>query len=156
MRLLAPLFFMLLLWLLDIAVRSDNAAVSSFDNNPNPSVDPVDPIPSCSKDVFLKEPCYDFIFSPNTSEIARSIADSMRLNNPGREIPEENVKSFLSISDANEWMLRNPAQSQGGVHFLYDANAPGNIPEVLDATSDIGEHCFCCSYLIILPSISYI
>lgn len=130
---------MLLLWLLDIAVRSDNSAISAFENNPDPSVDPVEGIPSCTNDIFIQQPCYDFIYSPNTSATANSIAEAMRMNNPGRSISEDAVLSFASIADANAWLLENPAKASGGVHFLYDANAPGDLGELVDSASNIGR-----------------
>ncbi len=73
-----------------------------------------------------QDPCYDFIFSPNTSAIARSIAEGMRLNNPGRVIDPSAVLGFASISDANTFLDANPERVLGGVHFLLDANTGPN------------------------------
>lgn len=129
LRLLAPLFFMFLLWLLDLAYRSDTATFDAFVNNPDPRVIPVAGIPQCNKDVFMRQDgCWDFIYSPNTSTIAQSIANNMRLNNPGRVISESAVQGFASIADANLFLAANPERVLGGVHFLLDANAPSPPP----------------------------
>jgi hypothetical protein len=128
LRLLAPLFFMLLLWLLNIAIRSDNQAISAFEDNPNPKIDVVGPIPTCDDDSFIIQPCWDFVYSPNTSDIANSIAANMRAYNPGRPISEGSVLGFASIADTNAWMLENPEKTLGAVHFLLDANAPTAVP----------------------------
>jgi hypothetical protein len=82
MRLLAPLFFMFLLWLLDLAVRADNVNISTFTNNPDPAVAPVGPIPACETDTYGRTPCWDFIYSPNNSaavDVSRAAALSARL-----------------------------------------------------------------------------
>lgn len=129
LRLLAPLFFMFLLWLLDLAYRSDTATFDAFVNNPDPRVIPVAGIPQCNKDIFMRQDgCWDFIYSPNTSTIAQSIANNMRLNNPGRVISESAVLGFPSITDANLFLAANPERVLGGVHFLLDANAPSPPP----------------------------
>ena len=120
---------MFLLWLLDIAVRSDTQAFDAFTNNPNPAVTAVPAIPACSNDVFMQPgQCWDFIYSPNTSTIAQSIANNMRLNNPGRVISEDAVRGFGSIAEANSFLSAYPERVLGGVHFLLDANAPSPPP----------------------------
>jgi ABC-type multidrug transport system ATPase subunit len=118
---------MFLLWLLNIAVTSDNAEISAFTNNPTPEIDSYSTIPSCTTDVFLrKDPCWDFIFSPNTSAVAQTIAEGMRLNNPGRVIDPSAVLGFASIEEANSFLTANPERVLGGVHFLLDANTGPN------------------------------
>ena len=117
LRVLSPLVFMFLLWLLDIAFRTDNQNLPAYLDNPSPSTDLPGPIPACGDDVFIKDPCYDFFFSPNTSESARQIVEGIRLNNPGRAIPEQSVIGFESIEAANAYLLANPERVPGGVHF---------------------------------------
>jgi hypothetical protein len=45
LRVFSPLIFMFLLWLLDIAFRTDNQNISAFVNNPDPTVYAVKGIP---------------------------------------------------------------------------------------------------------------
>ena len=123
MRILSPLFFMFLLWLLDLAFRSNNANISSYEDLKSPEVFQVGGVPSCADDVFIESPCWDFVYSPNTSEVANRIVDAMRKNNPGREIPRESVLGFASIDDANAFLGANPEKTPGGVHFLFDENS---------------------------------
>jgi len=129
LRLLAPLFFMFLLWLLNIAVTSDNSEISAFVDTPTPETVSYNSIPACASDSFIRnDPCWDFIYSPNTSAVAQSIAEGMRLNNPGRLIDPTAVLGFASIADANNFLEENPERVLGGVHFLLDANSGPNAP----------------------------
>ena len=132
LRVLSPLVFMFLLWLLDIAFRTDNQNLPAYLDNPSPSTDLPGPIPACGDDVFIKDPCYDFFFSPNTSESARQIVEGIRLNNPGRAIPEQSVIGFESIEAANAYLLANPERVPGGVHFLVDDPAAGAASDSVD------------------------
>jgi ABC-type multidrug transport system ATPase subunit len=118
---------MFLLWLLNIAVTSDNTEISAFVNTPNPEITSYNSIPSCMTDSFVRnDPCWDFIYSPNTSVIAQSIANGMRLNNPGRVIDPSAILGFTSIAEANTFLAANPERVLGGVHFLLDANTGPN------------------------------
>lgn len=58
---------MFLLWLINIAVRRDNAHIQFIDSNPDPEPVPVNPIPDCASDMFARLPCWDFFYSPNNS-----------------------------------------------------------------------------------------
>jgi len=120
---------MFLLWLLNIAVTSDNDQISVFVDNPTPETSSYNSIPACATDSFIRnDPCWDFIYSPNTSAVAQSIAEGMRLNNPGRVIDPTAVLGFASIADANRFLEANPERVLGGVHFILDANTGPNAP----------------------------
>lgn len=122
LRILSPFFFMFLLWLLNIAIQSNNVAYSAVTNVPNPSPSEVAGFPSCTSNAYiLPNPCWDFFYTPNTSAVATSIATNMRTNNPGRPIPLDRVLSFASIDEANAWLYANPQRVIGGVHFLMSA-----------------------------------
>lgn len=120
LRVFSPLVFMFLLWLLDIAFRTDNQNISAFTENTNPTVYPAGGVPSCADDMFINSPCWDFLYSPNTSAVAREIVDNMRKNNPSRPISEDSVIGFRSIDEANEFLRTNIEKVPGGVHFLFD------------------------------------
>ncbi len=138
LRVLSPLVFMFLLWMLDIAFRTDNQNLSAYLDNPSPAVDLPGPIPACGEDVFINDPCYDFLFSPNTSEVAREIVENIRLKNPGRAIPEGSVIGFESMEAANAYLASNPERVPGGVHFLLDdAAASDSIDFVLVSNTTV-------------------
>jgi hypothetical protein len=123
LRLAAPLFFMALLWLLDLAVRATAPGLSTFENLPTPAVDAIGPIPPCADDFFARSPCYDFFYTPADSARAAALADAVRARNPGRPIPPEAVLSFATIVDANAWLLANPEAVAAGFHVLESADA---------------------------------
>jgi len=120
LRIFSPLVFMFLLWLLDIAFRTDNQNISAFSENTDPTVYPAGGVPSCADDMFINSPCWDFLYSPNTSAVAREIVDNMRKNNPSRPISEDSVIGFRSIDESNEFLRNNIEKVLGGVHFLFD------------------------------------
>ena len=168
LRIFSPLVFMFLLWLLDIAFRTDNQNLPAYlvgidldgggralarfgacsltlavslaprsffvrQDNPSPAVDPVGGIPACEDDLFINSPCYDFLYSPNTSVVARELVDNIRRNNPGREIGADSVIGFESIEAANDYLKDNIERVPGGVHFLLDdAAAPGAAGSPVD------------------------
>lgn len=123
LRIFSPLIFMFLLWLLDIAFRTDNQNLSAYLNNPTPEVIQAAGIPSCVDDIYINSPCWDFLYSPNTSAVARELVDYIRTNNPGRPISEDSIIGFESIDAANAFLAENPERVLGGVHFLLDETA---------------------------------
>ena len=123
LRIFSPLFFMFLLWLLDLAFRSDNQNIPTFETNTNPRVFPVGGVPSCADDIFINDPCWDFLYSPNTSAVANEIVQNMMANNPGRPISADQVLGFESLDQANQFLKENPEKVNGGVHFLLDQNS---------------------------------
>eukprot|EP00887_Chlorella_sp_A99_P004766 scaffold4.g4766.t1 len=110
LRFLAPLFFMFLLWLVNIAYRADSIVAPYVVENTDPAITQVAPIPSCADDMYVRFPCYDFYWTPNTST---EVVALMRAANPGRPIPADEALGFASIADVNAWMLAHPEQSPG-------------------------------------------
>lgn len=129
LRIFSPLLFMFLLWLLDLAFRTDNQNLPAYLDNQSPEIIQAGGIPSCADDIYINPPCWDFLYSPNTSSVARELVDSIRLNNPGRQIDENSILGFESIDAANAFLADNPERVLGGVHFLFDeGQAPGEAP----------------------------
>jgi len=140
LRILSPLFFMLLLYLVNIAIRTDNPYLDAFVKTTDPQVSQVDPIPACSESSFVKYPCYDFVYSPanNTNPKIDAIVNAIKKNNPGRVIDDDAVLSFPNITATNTWMAEHPEQTMGGLHFIPDlADSPSGIGFVLQSNSTV-------------------
>jgi len=131
LRIFSPLFFMFLLWLLDLAFRTDNQNISAFTTQENPEVFPVGGVPACEDDLYISQPCWDFLYSPNTSEVANTIVRNMMARNPGRPISPERVLGFESIDQSNAYLRENIEKVLGGVHFLVDGDETTGIDYVL-------------------------
>jgi hypothetical protein len=56
---------MLLLFLTNLAIKTDNPYLDYFDELPTPTNEPVTPIPACTEDVYGLDPCIDFFYTPN-------------------------------------------------------------------------------------------
>lgn len=90
-QLFSSLFFIALIFFIQEAVEARYASSSSFKSvaDPKPLVAP--PIPPCEEKFYIKQPCFDFVWSGNGSARIREIARRIRVNNPGRSIPAEKV-----------------------------------------------------------------
>ncbi|KFM23420.1 ABC transporter A family member 2 [Auxenochlorella protothecoides] len=117
LRIIAPLFFMFLLWLINIAVRNDNPYLEYFVDNPDPAVVTVGAIPACATDMYIESPCWDFLYQPNNNSAVEAIVTGIRENNPGRPIPASAVLGFPSMDDVNSWLQNNKEQTLGAYHF---------------------------------------
>lgn len=58
---------MLLLFLVDVAMRADNPLEPYLGTNPAPAVEPVGAIPDCAADLYARTPCYDFLYTPGSN-----------------------------------------------------------------------------------------
>lgn len=77
LRILAPLFFLLLALLIDRALSSQNATDSSNVDVKTPTDNPIQSIPSCHSDLYIAgKNCVELLYSPNTSSIAQ-VCDGM-------------------------------------------------------------------------------
>lgn len=74
-------------------------------------------IPRCEDKFFIRKPCFDFVWSGNSSARMRGIVSAIMHNNPGRVIPLEKVKSFTNPDEVDEWLLGNPMRTPGALHF---------------------------------------
>lgn len=129
---------MLLLYLVNIAIRTDNPYLDAFVQTTDPGVSQVDPIPACSDTSFVKYPCYDFVYSPNDNSKVNATVKAIMENNPGRVIEDNAVLSFPNITAANAWMAEHPEQTMGGLHFITDlADSPSGIGFVLQSNSTV-------------------
>lgn len=67
LRILSPSIFILLVLLLDYAIRADVNASEEFRELRTPKRNAVNEIPKCESDIYIKAPCFDFFYSPSTS-----------------------------------------------------------------------------------------
>lgn len=90
LQLLSPLFFIFLIFAID---KTTSYSSSTADNKSvtNPESFPSPPITPCEKKMFVKIPCYDFVWSGNNSPIFHTIVNSIMANNPGRPVPPTKV-----------------------------------------------------------------
>ncbi len=63
LRVLAPLFFMLLLYLTNVALTADNPKKPYAVSNRDPEVSGAGAIPACESDMYILTPCYDFFWT---------------------------------------------------------------------------------------------
>ena len=58
-------FFMLLLFLVNVAVTVGDPKRPYALSNTNPEVSSVEAIPACDSAIYIRPPCYDFFYTPN-------------------------------------------------------------------------------------------
>ncbi|KAH7282435.1 hypothetical protein KP509_35G030600 [Ceratopteris richardii] len=117
LHLTSSLFFILLIFGVDISLKSRRRTTTAFRDLPDPPAVPVDPILPCESGFFIKSPCYDFIWTTNSSSVIASIVGRIMQTNPGRVIPDSKVIGFKNIEDAEEWLLQNPLRCTGAIHM---------------------------------------
>ncbi|PKA47627.1 ABC transporter A family member 2 [Apostasia shenzhenica] len=118
LQLFSSLFFIFLIFCIDKSVKSRFSFTTAYDNvfDPKEVVSP--PIPSCEEKVYIRKPCFDFVWSGNGSARIRGIVSAIMRNNPGREIPSEKVKSFTTPDAVDVWLLSNPLRCPGALHLV--------------------------------------
>ncbi|KAI3987712.1 hypothetical protein MKX01_028446 [Papaver californicum] len=116
-QLFSPVLFILLLVAVEKLMNSGYMTSTTIDvTDPEPLVIP--PIPPCEKKFYIQLPCYDFAWSGNESPRIQSIVDKIMLNNPGRPIPSNKVKSFKTSDDVDAWLYSEPLHCAAALHFV--------------------------------------
>ncbi|GFP99357.1 ABC transporter a family member 2 [Phtheirospermum japonicum] len=118
LQLFSSLFFILLIFLIQKAIESSYSSSSSFERvtDPQPLVAP--PIPPCEDKFYTRLPCFDFVWSGNSSARITEIVRRIRENNPGRPIPAEKVRAFTTPDETDDWLASNPMYCPGALHFI--------------------------------------
>ncbi|KAK1298423.1 ABC transporter A family member 2 [Acorus calamus] len=118
LQLLSSLFFLFLIFCIQKATQSRFSSTTRYKNvvDPDPLVSP--PIPPCEDKFFVRTPCIDFAWSGNASRRVGGIVSKIMLNNPGRPIPPEKVKSFSTPDEVDAWLESNPMRCPGALHFV--------------------------------------
>ncbi|KAL8042208.1 hypothetical protein ABFX02_09G035200 [Erythranthe guttata] len=122
LQLFSSIFFILLLFFIQKAVESRYGSSSSFQNDADPSPLVAPPIPPCEDKYYTKLPCFDFVWSGSGNARIEEIVRRIRVNNPGRPIPEDRVISFKTRNETDDWLASNPMYCPGALHFI-DRNA---------------------------------
>ncbi|CAH8350693.1 unnamed protein product [Eruca vesicaria subsp. sativa] len=117
LQLFSSFFFILLIFCIQKIMEKsfDSSTAHKTVTDPTALISP--PIPPCEDKFFVKLPCFDFVWSGNHTRRVRDIVDAIRANNPGRPIPVEKVRSFATPDDVDAWLMANPLQTPGALHF---------------------------------------
>jgi hypothetical protein len=63
-RLSAPFLFLLLALLIQKALEADSRRQERFRDSPTAVVMPINPVPSCDKDLYIDKDCFHFFYTP--------------------------------------------------------------------------------------------
>ena len=90
LQLMASFFFVFLVFCAEKAIVSSFKYTTWYDNINDPDYKLVGGILPCEDGYFIRSPCYDFLWSGNSSIIG-GIVKNIMANNPGRVIPDAKV-----------------------------------------------------------------
>ncbi|MEW5309052.1 MAG: hypothetical protein WDW38_000964 [Sanguina aurantia] len=117
LRILAPLFFLLLALLIDRALSSQNATDSSNVDVRTPTDNTINSIPSCHSDLYIAgKSCVELLYSPNTSPIAQTIMGNVVSRNP----INISAVGFGSQDAVQSFLFGAWDYSIAAVHFVFD------------------------------------
>lgn len=97
LQLFSSLFFIFLIFCIQKAVDARFGSSTAFKSVSDPKPLAAPPIPPCEDKFYTKLPCYDFVWSGNSSARVRRIVDAIRSNNPGRPIPTNKVFQHFCV-----------------------------------------------------------
>ncbi|KAF9605783.1 hypothetical protein IFM89_018449 [Coptis chinensis] len=117
LQIFSSFFFIFLIFAIDKAINSSLSSTTSYKNIPDPKPLVFPPIPPCEDKFFIKRPCFDFVYSGSGRRI-ESIVERIRLNNPGRVIPADKVRSFQTPDAVDAWLYSDPMHCPGALHFV--------------------------------------
>eukprot|EP00210_Caulerpa_lentillifera_P000918 g888.t1 len=129
-RLAAPFIFMLLVWLIDKALQANESSLDSFKVLRHPEPELIKSIPRCGDDLYMKSPCYSFLYSTRVGDgvseadadtAVDAIVESIRTKNDP-VIERDDVIEQSTPEAVNEWFLANPERALGAVHFVVSDN----------------------------------
>nr|GEU87189.1 ABC transporter A family member 2-like [Tanacetum cinerariifolium] len=122
LQVFSSFFFIFLLFIIQKAIEARFGTSTAFESvrDPDSLIDP--PILPCEDKYFIKSPCFDFVWSGSDSARIAAIIERIRVNNPGRPIPSDKVRSFRTKTDVDAWLFANPMTCPGALHFV-DRNA---------------------------------
>ncbi|XP_056686464.1 ABC transporter A family member 2 isoform X2 [Spinacia oleracea] len=115
LQLFAPFIFLLFLFAVDKSRR--HPSTSPELRNP-PVINTPSSIPPCETKFHIRRPCFDFVWSGNTSLKAHDIVSRIMANNPGRTIPPYKVRSFGTPDEVDAWLYNDPLRCPVALHFV--------------------------------------
>ncbi|BBN17980.1 ABC-2 type transport system permease protein [Marchantia polymorpha subsp. ruderalis] len=125
LQLVSSLFFIFLIFAVDQAIKAQTRNTTGFKNLFDPQPEEVTAIPPCEDGFFIKTDgigCWDFFYTPTGNADIERIVSAMKRNNPLRVIPDNKVRGFPSIDEAETFLLQNPMRCPAAVHFDIRAN----------------------------------
>uniref|UniRef100_A0A803L940 ABC transporter domain-containing protein n=1 Tax=Chenopodium quinoa TaxID=63459 RepID=A0A803L940_CHEQI len=114
LQLVAPFIFLLFLFAVDKVSRYSPSEPEVRD--PKAVVSPS--IPPCETKFHIRRPCYDFVWSGDSSDKAQDIVSRIMASNPGRPIPSHKVISFRTPADVDAWLFRDPSRCPAALHLV--------------------------------------
>uniref|UniRef100_A0A0D6R137 ABC transporter domain-containing protein n=1 Tax=Araucaria cunninghamii TaxID=56994 RepID=A0A0D6R137_ARACU len=118
LQLMSSFFFIFLIFCVDEAINARYTSTTTYRNLYDPKAEVVRGIPACEDGVGINPPCYDFLWSGNSSRALVAIVKNIMANNPGRPIPSAKVKGFASPAAVDKWLEANPMRCPGALHFM--------------------------------------
>ena len=116
LRVGAAFGFILIIFLVDLALQADMADSEQYQNVFDPEVRVVEPFPDCSEDLYLKdsvdEPCYSLLYAPQSSAYVQEVIDQV-ISSTGSK-----PSRFMGMETADEmdaWMASNKERAQASV-----------------------------------------
>ncbi|KMT02071.1 hypothetical protein BVRB_9g208000 [Beta vulgaris subsp. vulgaris] len=118
LQLFSSLVFIFLMFCIQKAIEAQFKNTTHYDTvlDPTPLISPS--IPPCEDKFFINLPCYDFVYSGNSSNNVNRIVSRIMANNPGRPISSSKVRSFTTEAEVDAWFLNQPMYSPGALHFI--------------------------------------
>ncbi|KAJ7195011.1 hypothetical protein O6H91_Y513100 [Diphasiastrum complanatum] len=117
LQLASSFFFIFLIFAVDQAIKARQRTDTTYKNTFNPQPTIVPSIPTCETGYYIKSPCYDFLWSGNSSARISSIVTNIMNRNPGRPIPSAKVLGFATTDDVDRWLSGNPMRCTGAIHL---------------------------------------
>ncbi|XP_019103124.1 ABC transporter A family member 2 isoform X4 [Beta vulgaris subsp. vulgaris] len=117
-QLFSSLIFIFLMFSIQKAIETQFKNTTYYDTVLDPTSIIFPSISPCEDKFFVKLPCFDFVYSGNSSNNVNRIVSSIMANNPGRPIPASKVQSFTTEADVDAWLLSNPMYCSGVLHFM--------------------------------------
>lgn len=104
-QLFSSFFFIFFIFCIQKSLEAQSASDSANKRitDPTPLVSP--PIPPCEDKNFIRQPCFDFLWSGDGSPKIRSIVDAIMANNPGRPIPSAKVILIIQDDEIHSFFL---------------------------------------------------
>ena len=83
------------MFVIDKAISDGNQSIAENSLQQHTTANTIGSIPRCEDDLYANVPCWDVIYTPNTSTVVDTIVRGIQANNPGRIIPNTKVCPLL-------------------------------------------------------------